>query len=273
LGNKNFAQIWVNVAELDAQQTAWKLAPRINSSFTEKRCPRGRQGIASDKQCSMRRRHPIRRHLDWLRRLGYGLKQTWRFAISQQYRSQMGCQWIAWRIEAWEERRFLSGENSIRIINSSQSQDVASYITDFSMHLAIQLVLRLCRWFVVPAALLAGLINPTIAGGFLFAGGAISRTLYTLCRSLQSLSHRQPVPWIALLTGTMPVFGNLAYPLQLLYLSRQDGGELAQFVVCDSLASLGRAIPIWGGRDSLTEHSFNRLAVGVNRIAGKAHIE
>ena len=44
--------------------------------------------------------------------------------------------------------------------------------------------------------------------------------------------------------------------------------QLARFILYDVLASIGRAVPIWGGADSLTEHWANRLGDVVVRLLG-----
>jgi hypothetical protein len=65
---------------------------------------------------------------------------------------------------------------------------------------------------------------------------------------------------VALGAGVLPVVGNAAYPAQLLYCSVETTGGLARFIVYDTFAAMGRAVPIWGGSDTLIEHAFNRLA-------------
>ena len=57
----------------------------------------------------------------------------------------------------------------------------------------------------------------------------------------------------------LPVVGNFAYPLQLLYSSRIEEDDLARFILYDGCARIGEKLPIWGGRDTLTEHLLNRL--------------
>lgn len=64
---------------------------------------------------------------------------------------------------------------------------------------------------------------------------------------------------MALLVGALPVVGNFAFPLQILYSSTEGRDHLARFILYDGCARLGEHLPIWGGRDTLTEHRFNRL--------------
>ena len=65
--------------------------------------------------------------------------------------------------------------------------------------------------------------------------------------------------WIALIIGLIPSFGNLAYPTQMVYTAGSKSIELAEFLMYDISARVGAKIPIWGGKDTETEHFFNRL--------------
>jgi hypothetical protein len=262
LGQRAFADLEHDVAELAHDQAAWKSIRRRG------RCLRGdtsrlRHAGSRPASRSSKARHsrPATWATRWRRKLGRGLWRVWSFGTSQDKRSSAGRRWIARRIEDWSERRFLDSVTVRQLHGDLSESEVGGYLTDFGMHLALQLALRFCRWFVLPTALSWGLIRPAPAALFLLAGGAASRTLYTLGRSVDPFLKRRAPPWVALGVGAVPVLGNLAYPAQLLYLSRRrNGGELARFVLCEVLTSVGRAIPIWGGRDSGLEHSFGRLA-------------
>ncbi len=74
------------------------------------------------------------------------------------------------------------------------------------------------------------------------------RTAITLWRMLAT---RRPVTDFAdaLVVGTLPVVGSLAYPVQM-YSKYRD---LSCFLLRDSAARLGRWLPIYGGRDSRLE--------------------
>jgi len=64
---------------------------------------------------------------------------------------------------------------------------------------------------------------------------------------------------IALIVGVMPVVGNLAFPLQIIFTSAHANAKVAQFIVYDTFSRLGQSLPIWGGSDTYTEHLCNRL--------------
>ena len=57
----------------------------------------------------------------------------------------------------------------------------------------------------------------------------------------------------------IPFVGTAAYPIQLVYWSSDSRQRLPQFLVYDTFATLGRAVPIWGGENSLLESWTNRL--------------
>ena len=76
---------------------------------------------------------------------------------------------------------------------------------------------------------------------------------------IAALARGAPAPWVALIVGLLPVVGNLAFPLQLLYAGSVRGVSIAKFLVYDVLALIGSGVPIWGCRDSLLEHWSNHL--------------
>jgi hypothetical protein len=138
------------------------------------------------------------------------------------------------------------------------------------VHLAIKPVVKTLEWWVFPTLWAAGLISNTTLAIALVAGGAIGRSAYTLGRIGQATLRGQQRPWIALGVGVLPVVGNVACPAQLLCCSVHDRDELARFILSDTIARVGRAVPIWGGADTLTEHRFHRWG-GLVRIDFSDH--
>ena len=94
----------------------------------------------------------------------------------------------------------------------------------------------------------------------LLLGGCVARTAYTAFRCAQDLLRHRSAPWLALAIGAIPVFGNLAFPLQIVHSSRERSGLLARFLIFDACALIGRRLPIWGGRDTGTEHALGGVA-------------
>ena len=119
--------------------------------------------------------------------------------------------------------------------------------------------MKVLQWWIFPALFFMGAINEVVLAVALVAGGGAGRTLYTLGRMAQAAMAGQRLPWIALGLGTLPVVGNTAYPAELVACSIGSARVLARFILYDVFASMGRAIPVWGGADTLTEHRMNRL--------------
>lgn len=117
--------------------------------------------------------------------------------------------------------------------------------------------------FVLPALFAANIINEATLVVGVALGGIIYRTVYTLARILYErlfLSSDKRYPrWIALFVGLIPTFGNLAYPTQMVYAASSKSLELSEFLMYDISTRIGGKIPIWGGKDTQTEHFFNHL--------------
>lgn len=179
-------------------------------------------------------------------------RSTVKFCFSQRFRSRIAHRIVSRRIGVWELRGYLPRDTAKRLRTELRNDTVSEYLTDFGMHI----VLKPVDWLVVSTLL--GFREVVWAGVVLLSGGVVVRTAYTLGRTIQAAARLQPLPWVALLVGVMPVIGNAAYPAQLLY-SGEKGLGLPRFILYDVMATLGRNLPIWGGADSLTEHFMNRM--------------
>ena len=136
---------------------------------------------------------------------------------------------------------------------------VARNLADFGAHLALKAPVSAVQYWVLPILFVLGVIDAVVlAAGVLF-GESICRTLYTATRVVSCTLTRREAPWLALLVGTLPVVGITAFPIQMLFAGASSHRAVSRFIVYDTFASIGRAIPIWGGRDSLLEHHFNRI--------------
>lgn len=186
-------------------------------------------------------------------------RSAWNFATSGCFRRRAARHFVARRIRAWERRGQLARPEARRLRANLPSEESSAYLTDCAVHLALKPPVKAWEYWVLPTLWSLGWVS----GGMLAAGvllsGPLVRTLYTSVRCVQSLRHRREVPFVALGVGLLPVVGNLAYPVQLLYSSTEDRDDLARFLLYDGCARLGRHIPIWGGADTLTEHVFNHL--------------
>ena len=111
----------------------------------------------------------------------------------------------------------------------------------------------------MPALWMAGVVDEVYLGVFLIAGGSAARTLYTFGRVVQNTLARREKPWVALGFGTLPVVGNVAFPLQVIFSGAHGDHSVARFILFDTFSRLGEWFPIWGGADTHTEHFTNRL--------------
>ena len=196
------------------------------------------------------------------------LRFAWRLAVSQRYRAHISRRVVLRRLRSWRRRRFLDADEHRELRSQLRHEEVSAYLTDFGMHLAIKPFVKPVQWFLLPALLASGAISVATAALLVVSGGSIARTLYTGGRMAQAWTRGMRPPWIALAIGLLPVVGNAAYPAQLLYCSTESTGGVARFILYDALGTMGRAIPIWGGSDSLLEHGFNRVGnLGVNLLA------
>ena len=200
------------------------------------------------------------------RLVGAAVSRWARFFFSQQVRERWATRYVRRRAAIWRERGFLTRGDTRAIRASMRTGDAAEYVADFGIHLALKVPVNLLRYVAVPALYATGVIASgwVAAGLFMFLTPAC-RTLYSLWRCARSVVRGRRAPWLALLVGAVPTFGNAAYPLQLLAASARGGCEAAPFLVHDIFSATGRRMPIWGGRDTLMEHRTNALATLVAR--------
>ena len=102
-----------------------------------------------------------------------------------------------------------------------------------------------------------------------FWAGAIAREAYTLVKLSQEFSNLENPNeyfgrkildvehFIAFCTAWMPWLGNVSYLIEGLCSPLVKDKSLTKFMLYDSFSRLGEKFPIWGGRDTLTEHYSN----------------
>lgn len=202
-----------------------------------------------------------RQGIEWLKELELGvlLSHFGSFVTSQRYRSELSRRYVGQRIRAWEERGSLGTPLAAVLEDELDKDESSAYISDFGVHLMIKPFMKVLQWWIFPALFFMGAINEVVLAAALVAGGGVGRTVYTLGRMAQAGMAGQRLPWIALGLGTLPVLGNTAYPAELVACSVGSARVLARFILYDVFATMGRAIPVWGGADTLTEHRMNRL--------------
>ncbi len=192
-------------------------------------------------------------------RLGRLPRAATRFSTSQIYRERVARDFVLQRIDKWEQRRRLDPEAARTLRERARRETSSAWVSDFAVHVAIKPIVKGTEWILFPLLVTAGLLQPSTVPIVILAGGSVSRTIYTLGRLIQDAIRGRELPWTALWVGTLPVIGNLAFPLQIVRSGRDSDDPLARFVLYDGMSVLGRRMPIWGGPDTLTEHVFNHL--------------
>ena len=163
-------------------------------------------------------------------------------------------------IDKWYSRAFLSNKERNILRNELHKDDISAYLTDFSMHLGLKPFVKTFEFVIVPILVAANFFSIGTAALIILLTGPLVRTVYTLLRMANSLvKNRNHYPFVALVVGALPIVGNVAYPLELLYQSTAKRNLLGRYMTYSFSAKIGAKIPIWGGKDSEIEHFFNRM--------------
>jgi hypothetical protein len=188
-----------------------------------------------------------------------------RFVGSQAYRTRIGRRYARGRIRAWRERGQLQEAEARRLLGELRGDQASAYLSDFGAHLGMKATFQLLEFTLFAALTAAGIVSPWVLPLLIALDGLIYRTAYTLYRMGHAAVRRQPLPWVALLVGLVPLLGSLAFPAQMVRSANDRDEFVARFLIYDSLTRLGQRLPIWGGEDTLTEHVLNRFA---HRVVG-----
>ena len=200
--------------------------------------------------------------LHWINRMEFKRlgRRAWNYTSSSRFRWGVARWFVARRIKSWTARGYLPTNDAFKLRKMLHQDDSSAYLTDFSVHIVIKPLADVIAWGILPLMWMSGALPEVLLPVMIILIGPLLRVSYTGTRILQELVRGQKPQWVALVVGALPVFGNLAYPTQLLYRSAENSGELARFIIYDICATIGRKIPIWGGSDTQTEHMFNRLS-------------
>jgi hypothetical protein len=195
-------------------------------------------------------------------------QQFWKFLFSHHYRLKMARIYVEKRIKKWQKRKQLTSEAATDLSANLYSENASNYLNDFGVHVGIKGFITLFDYVLIPILYSVGIIDEIVSLTWLVIDGPIYRTIYTFFRIIQSASKRQEIPWIAFLVGLLPSVGTLAYPCQMIYSAAINQDKVAQFIVYDFFTTIGARIPVWGGKDTLTEHFFNGWAEKIIRWLG-----
>lgn len=180
--------------------------------------------------------------------------------VSEGRRAEFARKFIGGAIEKWHARKQLNTAERNRLMDELHTSESSVHLSDFGMHLAIKPLVKFMVWLVVPLLYSVGATNEFVLAAAVVGGGSIGRTVYTTVRIAGATAKGRSKPWIALLVGTLPVIGNAAFPVQIIYDGAGRGQRIANFIIYYLITRLGEIFPIWGGADTLLEHRFNRLA-------------
>lgn len=283
-GEDAFVLLWKQICELDKRQKSWKSISRIRKSILYHQ----KKELITKEQADWYLEHRmiwVLKELGNFIRRGFVklfyklpvkvfrkllsipflqiLKNSFRFLFNGNYRKKSVDDLLKKRITGWEERGQIGKKSSDFLRDQADKELTSPYLADFIILIGLKPLMNVVELVVLPAMYAGGLINEAILVTGVAFGGIIYRTLYTLGRIIYErvalpVEKRYP-RWIALVIGMIPTFGNLAYPTQMVYAAGSKSKELAEFLMFDISTRIGGKIPIWGGKDTLTEHFFNHI--------------
>ncbi|AFZ34670.1 hypothetical protein Sta7437_1095 [Stanieria cyanosphaera PCC 7437] len=286
IGTQQFNELVEYIDQLELHQKKWKSMKRVDRSIQYQL----KKELITKQQASWYSNHPLL----WYRReffrilgevfnnvliklpirifnkliqIRYKLfvSRFRKFLFSQRYRLTIAKNYVAKRINIWQDRKQLKNEEADDFLKHLNRETSSEYLNDFGVHLGIKILIKITEYLVIPLLYLIGLIDELFFITWLILGGPIYRTVYTSWRVIQSFINRKEIPWIAFLVGLIPTIGILAYPCQLIYSAQGKKKKIAQFIVYDFFSVIGEKIPGWGGTDTQTEHFFNHLADKIAR--------
>ena len=198
-------------------------------------------------------------------RLLRSTRTLWRFLTHRRYQTYIGLRYIRQSILRWQSEQRISDEEAARLSREIDGAEVSAYARGMALHLAIKSLSPM----MVPAKY--GGAAATLASGnvwFLLPWLLLplARTIVTLVNWLRSGRNVRHVE--ALCVGIIPTAGSLAFPIQMF--ARRPA--LATFLIRNVASSVGRRIPIYGGKDSRTEIALigwsDRLIVALRWMFG-----
>lgn len=282
MGASATALLWRDVDALEQAQSAWKGQTRTARSIGYHLA----SGHIDEAQASHYAARPVRWHgrelaagirllpralwamfitlVSWTWSLARSLfVGAWRLAASSEARVVLAQRHVGSRIASWRARGQLEAEHAARLEAMVENRDASTHLADFGVHLAIKPTIKLAQFVVSPLLLLSGVIDEITLGLIWAGGGVAGRTATTSARIVSNTLRDKKRPWMALVVGLLPVVGTFAFLAQMAHDSRSRSALGARFVLVDAITRLGEHFPIWGGRDTATEHAFNRLGAAL----------
>ena len=188
------------------------------------------------------------------------IKNTYRFIISDSYRSESVRDYIRSRIYKAEQKGRISTARADYLYGHLDKEKISPYLVDFFVHTA---VLNVAGWgptYILYKYYNAGAISPGDLASLLIFLGSIQRTGWTIgrmvydCLKKENSRDRMPLKEkiksvfnkrsIALFAGTWPYVGAPAYLIQMIHSEYRTDRELGEFLLDDSLYGIEKRIPI-----------------------------
>lgn len=284
IGDEQFRRLIEIIPQIKHHQEKWKSISRASKSITYNL----RKGKITQEQADLYYNRPLlwygresvrltkkafkkvgydipRKVIQKLRSFDYmgAIRNLAKFVFSGKYRKTCIEDYLNVRIKKWEERGQLKPDEANMLREQVKNDSTSPYLTDFFVLIGLKPAVKWFEFFGLPSLYAMGVIDETILAIGVAMGGTIYRTLYTsgrmLVDKLNPNSSGSNPRLIALLVGAIPTIGNAAYPVQMIYSATSTTKELAEFMTYDISTRIGEKIPIWGGRDTRTEHFFNHI--------------
>jgi len=194
--------------------------------------------------------------------LGYGkLKNSWRFAVSDNYRSERVKDYIRGRIYRAEQKGKINTAKADYLYGHLDKEKISPYLVDFFVHTAVLNVVGWGPTYILYKYYSAGAISPGVLASLLIFLGPIQRTGWTIGgmvydyfkreKNGERISFKEKIKSIfgkrsvALVVGTAPYLGGLfGYPAQMIHSEYKTEKELGEFLLDDSLYGIEKRVPI-----------------------------
>jgi hypothetical protein len=194
----------------------------------------------------------------WRMQLLRRLRAFGAFLVSDAARQRAIDAYVDARLAEWSTRGQISPAERAALLAEREEPAARHLLTDLVCQSLGTVPFSETLRATAAVLLVRGQVDPALGGLLVATPGSFTRPLYAFLRLLGGRprwAHALAMP-----LSTAPLVGKAAYCVPLALVGRRSGsvGPLGAFLYYDSLARVGRRLPIWGGRDTATEHFTNR---------------